>query len=167
MSVSDVACSYGTRATGSVSVAVSNPGDGAGTATYSVAVGTRSAATGAVADGGGGSVRINGVAGGPHTGSVAGSDGTSAVFPVEVPTCPRYEGVRVGVHKLADHRLRVRLDNTRNAHATRFRIVVGGAASRHGVGAADVSTVRKPLHRVTRVRVYVGQHLVARARLRP
>jgi hypothetical protein len=167
VSISDVACSYGTRATGSVSLAVTNPADGAGTATYSVAVGARSADTGMVADGSGGSVTVAGLPGGSHGGRVAGSDGSSAVFPLDVPTCPAYEGVRVAIRKPAAHRLRVRLDNSRNSRATHFRVVLGEDATRHRVPAADVRKVGAPLHRLTLVRVYVGQHLVARARLHP
>jgi hypothetical protein len=167
VSISDVGCSYGTRATGSVSLAVTNPADGGGTATYSVVVGDRSAATGQVADGGGGSASVTGIPGGAQDGSVAGSDGTSAVFPLDVPTCPAFQGVRVAIRKAAAHRLRVRLDNVRNAQATHFRVVLGGDATRHRVPAAEARKVESPLHRLTRVRVYVGQHLVARDRLRP
>lgn len=167
VSVSDVSCSYGTRATGSVSLAVTNPADGAGPATYSVAVGARAAVTGAVADGNDGNVAVTGLLGGSHEGTVAGSDGTSAMFPLDVPTCPAYEGVRVAIRKPAVHRLRVRLDNSRNSHETQFRVLLGGDTTRHRVPAADVRKVGAPLHRVTLVRVYVGQHLVARARLHP
>jgi len=167
VSVSAVACSYGARATGSVSLAVTNPADGAGAATYSVAVGSRSVATDAVADGGDGQVTVTGLPGGSQGGSVQGSDGTSAAFPLEVTTCPAYEGVRVAIRKVADHRLRVRLDNSRNSAATRFRLVVGERTGRHRVPAAEVQKVKARLWRVTVIRVYVRDHLVGRARLRP
>jgi hypothetical protein len=167
VSISEVACSYGARATGSVSLAVTNPADGAGPATYAVAVGAGSADTGVVADGSGDSVLVTGLPGGSHLGSVDGSDGTSSAFPVDVPTCPGYQGVRVSIRKSPSHRVRVRLDNVRNSETTRFRVVLGGETTRHRVPATEVRTVGAPLHRVTRVRVYVGQHLVARARLHP
>ncbi|HEX4686124.1 MAG TPA: CAP domain-containing protein [Nocardioides sp.] len=167
VSVSAVACSYGARATGSVSLAVTNPADGAGAATYSVAVGSRSVATDAVADGGDGQVTVTGLPGGSQGGSVQGSDGTSAAFPLEVTTCPAYEGVRVAIRKVADHRLRVRLDNSRNSAATRFRLVIGERTIRHRVPATEVQKVKARLWHAAVVRVYVGDHLVGRARLRP
>ena len=91
----------------------------------------------------------------------------AAAFPVDVPTCPSYQGVRVSIRKSEPHRIRVRLDNVRNSEATHFRVVLGGDTTRHRVPATEVRRVGAPLHRVTRVRVYVGQHLVARARLHP
>jgi hypothetical protein len=167
VAIGGVACSYGMRATGSVSLAVTNPADGAGAATYSVAVGARSAATGAVPDGSEAAVTVTGLPNGSQDGTVAGSDGTSALFPVEVPTCPAYQGVRVAITKVAPHRLRVRLDNSRNARSTRFHLVIGGDTGWKRVPSADVAKVGAPLRHLTRVRVYVGEHRVARARLDP
>ena len=163
MSVSDVSCSYGTRATGSVSLAVTNPADGAGPATYSVAVGARAAVTGAVADGNDGNVAVTGLLGGSHEGTVAGSDGTSATFPLDVPTCPAYEGVRVAIRKPAVHRLRVRLDNSRNSHETQFRVLLGGDTTLYRVPRLTFGRSGRRSIELAPVRVYVGQHLVARA----
>jgi hypothetical protein len=88
------------------------------------------------------------------------------VFTVDVPTCPRYQGVRVRLRTLIRHRLRIVLDNTRNAASTRFRVEIGTAKAPHLVGAADTAALEVRLHRSTTVRVYVGDHLVARARVR-
>ena len=131
-----------------------------------VAVGTRTALTGAVPDGSAASVSLARLAGGSDPGRVTGSDGTSVVLPLDVPTCPAYQAVRVAIDKVGANRLRVRLDNSRNSRATRFRVVVGGDEAGHRVPAAAVKRVQAPLHRATRVRVYVGEHLVARDRLR-
>ena len=164
VSVSAAACSYGTRSTGSASLLVTNPADGAGTATYTVSIGDRSAGV-TVADGGSGSVTVAGLPAGAQDGSLAGSDGTTTAFSIAVPTCPACQGVRVSIRKITGHRVRVRLDNTRNARATTFRIVVGTDGTRHRVPAAGTDTVTKRLRGAVRVRVYVGRHLVARERL--
>src|SRR4029079_4324315 len=117
VSTTGVRCSYGARASGSADLTVGNPADGAGAATYTLALGTRTA-TGTAADGADLALTVSGLPPGMATGSVSGSDGTSAVFSVGVPTCPRYQGVRVRLRTLAQHRLRIGLDNTRNATAT-------------------------------------------------
>jgi hypothetical protein len=166
VSVTKVGCSYGALASGSASVTVGNPDDGVGTASYSVVLGTRTR-TGSAADGAAVTLSMSGLPPGPVPGSVAGSDGTSAVYSVQVPTCPRYQGVRVHLHKPAPHRLRIGLDNTRNAVATRFGLEVGSDRSPHVVAAASSGGVRVRLHRLTRIRVYVGGHLVAHAWVRP
>lgn len=166
VTATQVRCSYGARTSGSADLTVANPADGAGDATYSVALGARTG-TGAAADGADLALTVSGLPPGTAQGSVSGSDGTSTVFSLDVPTCPRYTGVRVHLRKLAGHRLRIGLDNTRNAVATRFRIEIGHDRTPRLVAAAASGRVRVRLHRATRVRVYVGDHLVARARVSP
>jgi hypothetical protein len=166
VTTTQVRCSYGARASGSVDLTVSNPADGAGTAAYSLALGARTS-TGSAADGADLALTVSGLPPGAAPGSVSGSDGTSAVFSVDVPTCPRYEGVRVHLRMVAHHHLRIDLDNTRNAVATRFRIEIGHDGTPRLVAAAASDRVRVRLHRATLVRVHVGDHLVARAWVRP
>ena len=166
VTTSQVTCSYGARASGSAAVTVRNPADGGGAATYSVVLGTRTRTATAV-DGEAATLAISGLPPGLLPGSVSGSDGTSAVYSTQVPTCPRYEGVRVHLTKLAHHRLRIGLDNTRNAFATRFRLEVGSDRSPHVVAATASGRVRVRLLRVTRIRVYVDGHRVAQARVSP
>ena len=167
VSLSGVTCSYGARATGAVSVAVANPDDGVGTATYSLTIGSRTAVTGGTADGRTATETLTRLPAGLARGTVSGSDGTSAVFDLDVPVCPRFTGVRVHLRAVAAHRVRIILDNTRNAVATRFRIHIGSDTSRHRVAAMASDRTSARLHGVTRVRVYVGDHLVARARMSP
>ena len=168
VSVSDVSCSYGTRATGSVSLAVTNPADGAGPATYSVAVGARAAVTGAVADGNDGNVRRDRPSGWftrGHRRRVGRDIGDVPPRRADLPRLRRSYGSRSGNPPSTG--FACGLDNSRNSHETQFRVLLGGDTTRHRVPAADVRKVGAPLHRVTLVRVYVGQHLVARARLHP
>jgi hypothetical protein len=166
VTTSQVTCSYGARASGSAAVTVRNPADGAGAAGYSVVLGTRTR-TATVVDGEAATLAISGLPPGLLPGSVSGSDGTSAVYSTQVPACPRYEGVRVHLTKLTHHRLRIGLDNTRNAVATRFRLEVGSDRSPHVVAATASGRVRVRLLRVTRIRVYVDGHRVAQARVSP
>ncbi|MFZ2012445.1 MAG: hypothetical protein WAV00_01315 [Nocardioides sp.] len=166
VTTSQIICSNGARASGSAAVTVRNPADGAGGATYPVVLGTRTR-TGTAVDGAAVTLAMSGLPPGLLPGRVAGSDGTSAVYSAQVPTCPRYEGVRVHLTKLAHHRLRIGLDNTRNAVATRFRLEVGSDRSPHVVAATASGRVRVRLLRVTRIRVYVDGHRVAQARVRP
>ena len=137
VTTSRIACSYGARATGSAAVTVRNPADGAGAASYSVVLGTRTR-TATAADGAAVTVAMSGIPPGTVAGSVGGSDDTSAVYSVRVPTCPRYQGVRVHLQKVAPHRLRIGLDNT----ATRSR---PGSGSRSGAtGRRTWSPRRRP-----------------------
>jgi hypothetical protein len=119
------------------------------------------------ADGSNATTTVTDLPAGSGVVGVTGSDGSSAALTIDVPTCPRYQGVRVKLRKLTHHRLRIVLDNTRNAAATRFRVEVGTAKAPHVVAAADTTRLRVRLYRVTRVRVYVDGHLVAHARVRP
>jgi hypothetical protein len=166
VTTSGVTCSFGTRASGSAELTITNPADGAGEATYSVALVSRTAAASA-ADGSSVTLDLSALPPGPASGSVSGSDGSSATFAVDVPTCPRYEGVRVHLRVLRHHRVRILLDNTRNGAATLFRIRVGAATAPHLVAAARSATLRLPFHHATRIRVSVTGHVVARARVGP
>jgi hypothetical protein len=162
--VGGTTCSFGARASGSATVSVTNPADGAGATTYTVAVGAR-AAQGFAADDTTTSVRLIDLPAGQDAGSVTGTDGTAAAFAVSVPTCPRYLGTRVYLHRLAHHRWRIVLDNTRNAAATRFTLEVAKSRTGRVVAAAATSRVGLRLYRTRTVAVFVGTHLIRRARL--
>jgi hypothetical protein len=158
-----VHCSYGNRTSGRLSLAIGNPSDGAGAATYAVTVASRAVDTTPVADGSSILSAVSGLPAGTSAGRISGSDGSTAAFSVRVPTCPAYQGVRVQVRRVSAHRVRIRLDNARNATATGFRVKVGGVLSRHRVAGGAVRIVHAAVHGSTRVRVYVGRHLVAHA----
>ena len=166
VTTSATTCSYGARAGGSVTLAVGNPADGTGPATYTVTVDGSQVVSDSVTDGATTELRVGGLPPGSSTAGISGSDGSATEVDVAVPTCPRYQGVRVGIRVLTHRHVRVTLDNRRNAGATRFRIEAGHQAYRRTVAAQASDRLRiQVARRTSTIRVYVGGHRVARVRL--
>jgi hypothetical protein len=87
-----------------------------------------------------------------------------------VPGCPAWTAARVRFGDVSRrHRQRVTLDNTRNAGGHRFLLRVGTRELRAYAagGASTVVVVRLSASHATRVRVYLGTHLLAGERVRP
>jgi hypothetical protein len=166
VTTSATTCSYGARAGGSVTLAVGNPADGTGPATYTVTVDGSQVVSDSVTDGATTELRVGGLPPGSSTAGISGSDGSATEVDVAVPTCPRYQGVRVGIRVLTHRHVRVTLDNRRNAGATRFRVEAGHQAYRRTVAAQASDRLRTQVaRRASTIRVYVGGHRVARVRL--
>ncbi len=165
VSTSSKRCSFTGRPTGQAVVAITNPADGAGPATYSLEGAGPAVTTAALADGQTVKLVLGGLPVGDVGFTVVGSDGGLGTGETEVAACPAYQGVvaRLGRVDRSRHRAKVVLRNPENAGAVRFALRVSGQDPKKvlvapGAKKAVWAKLRRD-HR-TKVVARVGGHVV-------
>lgn len=120
-----------------VTVTVTNTDDGTDDlVSYDVTLRNKGASTGEVADGSSGSVTLTNVPAGTYTGTVTGSDGTTATFTVTVPVGQPADPVinpSATVTVNPDGSGVATFDNSKSTTSVGFELVINGVATLYSV----------------------------------